>query len=157
MCRKSNPNEPIAYFILTICCLTPGNCFSYGRGEPGGRRAVGDVCLWVIIVGSRWSRKSPLASFVKKNTSILGWEGYDIQNMPNVAQAQHCFVLCSYGGMLSAYMRFKYPNIITAALAASAPIYMVVPGLVPRTFFFQAVTEVNNVQSIACIAAGSNT
>ena len=44
--------------------------------------------------------------------------------------------------MLSAYMRFKYPNVIDAALAASAPIYMLTFEGSEREFFFSAVTEV---------------
>lgn len=47
----------------------------------------------------------------------------------------------SYGGILSAYMRFKYPNVIDAALAASAPIYMVTFEGKEREFFFSAVTQ----------------
>lgn len=46
----------------------------------------------------------------------------------------------SYGGMLSAYMRAKYPHIIDGAIAASAPVYMNVPGF-PRDFFFSRVTK----------------
>ena len=48
----------------------------------------------------------------------------------------------SYGGMLAAWMRFKYPNIINAALAASAPIYMLAHDA-SRDFFFKAVTNVS--------------
>ena len=44
--------------------------------------------------------------------------------------------------MLSAYMRFKYPNVIDAALAASAPIYLVTFEGSEREFFFSAVTQV---------------
>ena len=44
--------------------------------------------------------------------------------------------------MLSAYMRFKYPNVIDAALAASAPIYMIAFTGSEREFFFPAVTKV---------------
>ena len=50
--------------------------------------------------------------------------------------------LSSYGGMLSGYMRYKYPHIITAAVASSAPFYTIA-GNRPRNEFFQAVTNVN--------------
>ena len=46
---------------------------------------------------------------------------------------------CSYGGMLSAFMRFKYPNLVTGSIAASAPIFLLGPT-VNRNFFFDAVT-----------------
>ena len=39
-------------------------------------------------------------------------------------------------------MRFKYPNVIDVALAASAPIYMTTFCGSERDFFFTAVTEV---------------
>ncbi|KAH3791693.1 hypothetical protein DPMN_145182 [Dreissena polymorpha] len=42
--------------------------------------------------------------------------------------------------MLSAYMRFKYPNIVTGSIAASAPIFLLTPGI-NRNFFWEAVTK----------------
>jgi len=47
----------------------------------------------------------------------------------------------SYGGQLSAYMRFKYPFIVDGALAASAPIFQLA-GIVPGEVFWKVVTTV---------------
>ena len=44
--------------------------------------------------------------------------------------------------MLSAYMRFKYPNVIDAALAASAPIFLTTYTETEWQFFFSEVTKV---------------
>lgn len=45
----------------------------------------------------------------------------------------------SYGGMLAAWMRIKYPHIITGAIAASAPILQFT-GLTPCDAFNRVVT-----------------
>ena len=42
--------------------------------------------------------------------------------------------------MLSAYMRFKYPNMVTGSIAASAPVNLLTQS-VDRSFFFAAVTK----------------
>lgn len=47
----------------------------------------------------------------------------------------------SYGGMLAAWFRMKYPHVVNGALAASAPIFQFT-GLTPCSVFSQIVTSV---------------
>ena len=50
----------------------------------------------------------------------------------------------SYGGMLSAWFRMKYPHLVTGALASSAPV-MQFPGVVPCDIFNRILTSVYKV------------
>ncbi|CAH0724480.1 unnamed protein product, partial [Brenthis ino] len=56
----------------------------------------------------------------------------------------------SYGGMLAAYSRIKYPHLVTGAIAASAPIHMY-PGMVPCEVFDRIVTSSFKIVSQTCV------
>uniref|UniRef100_A0A5S6QIY8 Lysosomal Pro-X carboxypeptidase n=1 Tax=Trichuris muris TaxID=70415 RepID=A0A5S6QIY8_TRIMR len=55
----------------------------------------------------------------------------------------------SYGGMLAAWMRIKYPHLIDGAIAASAPVAQF-PGLTPCSAFTDITTEVFRNTSSPC-------
>lgn len=60
-------------------------------------------------------------------------------------------VICSYGGELAAYMRFKYPNLVFGALSASAPLYWL-SGYGDRHGFFKSVTQQFGKSSEQCVS-----
>ncbi|XP_039760397.1 lysosomal Pro-X carboxypeptidase [Pararge aegeria] len=56
----------------------------------------------------------------------------------------------SYGGMLSAYFRMKYPHLVTGAIAASAPVHMY-PNMVPCEVFHRIVTSSFKIVNQKCV------
>eukprot|EP00042_Codosiga_hollandica_P035263 m.260053 g.260053 ORF g.260053 m.260053 type:complete len:474 (+) comp54593_c0_seq1:2142-3563(+) len=86
-------------------------------------------------------------SFVRQNLAYLSIEQAlaDYAQLLLVLRAEHgnAPVIAfggSYGGMLSAAMRIKYPHIVDMALAASAPIRLGSQQVAP-TRFFQTITN----------------
>ncbi|XP_002401170.4 lysosomal Pro-X carboxypeptidase-like [Ixodes scapularis] len=57
----------------------------------------------------------------------------------------------SYGGMLSAWIRLRYPHLVSASLASSAPVHMF-PGLVPCSSLNRVLTETFRRESPVCSA-----
>ncbi|XP_048489351.1 lysosomal Pro-X carboxypeptidase [Plutella xylostella] len=57
----------------------------------------------------------------------------------------------SYGGMLSAYFRIKYPHVVAGAIAASAPVHMF-PGMAPCEAYHRIVTSSYNIANANCVA-----
>lgn len=58
----------------------------------------------------------------------------------------------SYGAMLAAWMRSKYPHLVDAALASGGPFKMP-PGLAPCSTYSEAVTKAYRAESEACVEA----
>ncbi|XP_046553525.1 dipeptidyl peptidase 2-like isoform X1 [Haliotis rubra] len=88
------------------------------------------------------SFKSPEIGLLTMEQAMADYAVF-LTDLKKQLNATNCRVISfggSYGGMLTAYMRFKYPNIIDGGIAASAPIYMLDPSH-PRDFFFPIVSN----------------
>ncbi|CAH1785139.1 unnamed protein product [Owenia fusiformis] len=92
--------------------------------------------------GPEWSFKHPYIGLLTIEQAMADY-AHLISNIKETMNATKCPVITfggSYGGMLSAYMRFKYPNLVDGAIAASAPIYLVAGKTDPYAFF-KTVTD----------------
>ncbi|XP_076436693.1 dipeptidyl peptidase 2-like [Babylonia areolata] len=98
----------------------------YGKSLPFGDKSFEGTNVGLLTVEQALADYAVLLTTLKAELSA--------PNVPVIAFGG------SYGGMLSAYMRFKYPNVIAGALAASAPIFMLDPDF-DRSFFFSLVTK----------------
>lgn len=98
----------------------------YGTSLPFGKDSFNNTNIGFLSIEQALADFAVLVKTVKKDYN-----------------AENCTVFAfggSYGGMLTAYMRYKYPHIIDGGVASSAP-FMTVAGNRPRSEFFHAVTE----------------
>ncbi|XP_013418576.1 dipeptidyl peptidase 2-like isoform X1 [Lingula anatina] len=98
----------------------------YGNSLPCGKESFKDPCIGLLTAEQALADYAVLLTQLKKD--------FGAQNVPVIAFGG------SYGGILSAYMRFKYPNVIDGAIAASAPLLSVV-GAAPGTYFWEDITN----------------
>ncbi|KAM8822258.1 lysosomal Pro-X carboxypeptidase isoform 1-T1 [Synchiropus picturatus] len=71
------------------------------------------------------------------------------QSVPGAAESPVIAVGGSYGGMLAAWFRMKYPHVVIGALASSAPIWQF-PGLVACGEFSRVVTRDFSRSGVNC-------
>uniref|UniRef100_A0A8D0BQC7 Lysosomal Pro-X carboxypeptidase n=1 Tax=Salvator merianae TaxID=96440 RepID=A0A8D0BQC7_SALMN len=100
----------------------------YGESLPFGNKTFSDVKYLNYLTSEQALADFAVLIQHLKNT-VPG-----ILNTPVIA------IGGSYGGMLAAWLRMKYPNIVIGALAASAPIWQF-ENLVPCGTFYRIVTE----------------
>ncbi|XP_063807397.1 lysosomal Pro-X carboxypeptidase isoform X1 [Pseudophryne corroboree] len=99
----------------------------YGESMPFGNLSYSDPKhLNYLTSEQALADFAVLIRFFKKNP--------DATNSPVIA------IGGSYGGMLAAWLRMKYPHVVVGALAASAPIWQF-EDLVPCNLYYQIVTN----------------
>jgi len=107
----------------------------YGKSLPFGDKSFQGYNIGFLTIDQALADFAYLVKYVKKEND-----------------AQNCTVFAfggSYGGMLTAYMRYKYPHIIAGGVASSAP-FVTIAGNRPRSEFFEAVTNTFHKADSTC-------
>lgn len=107
----------------------------YGKSLPFGKDSFSKENIGFLSIEQALADYAELVKFIKKDM-----------------EAEHCSVFAfggSYGGMLTGYMRYKYPHIIDGGVASSAP-FLTVAGNRPRGEFWQAVTNTFHMADATC-------
>ncbi|CAG5119919.1 unnamed protein product [Candidula unifasciata] len=111
----------------------------YGQSLPFGSATYQNVSnLNYLTSEQALADFAELVQFIKVNT-------------PGAANSPVIAFGGSYGGMLAAWFRIRYPNIIYGALAASAPIWQFT-GLTPCNAFYETTSNTWLQTSKICVA-----
>ncbi|KAH7971134.1 hypothetical protein HPB49_019341 [Dermacentor silvarum] len=98
------------------------------------------------------SKRLPYLGYLTTEQALADYADLLIHIKGTLPGAANCPVVAfggSYGGMLAAWMRMKYPHLVTASLSSSAPLLMF-PGLSPCSAFNRAITYAYGQEGPLC-------
>ncbi|KAK3788791.1 hypothetical protein RRG08_029239 [Elysia crispata] len=111
----------------------------YGKSMPFGSESYKNKSVLNFLTSEQaLADFTELISFIKST-------------IPGAAKSSVVAFGGSYGGMLSAWFRIKYPNIVVGSLAASAPIWQFT-GITPCNSFYDVATATWARVSETCVA-----